>query len=240
MTVEPLPDAFEKFKRDQRAALARIARATRGTHDVGDMESEAWLIAIEIGKRRTQRVDLSNPAEQDQVLAWLYKRFVDFVAGKLKESIDQTSDTESTWHDRLVASEDSDPLEQLIRIDDQQPPITSISKGFSQYSAYIVLLQRCGTSVLVLAEYLCVSLQTLKKRIEDAKEHADRQPSLFDHVAEIDAAFVPRVVWIQNLRAKWCARAARFQNKLSPDTYHAPATHEYKMSHAALEQIQLM
>lgn len=240
MNVEPLPDAFEKFKRDQKAAFTRIARATRGTHDVGDLESEAWLIAIEIGKRRGCRVDLSNQAEQDQVLAWLYKRFVDFVAGKFKQSIDQESDAESTWHERLAASEDSDPLEQLIRIDDQQVPIASAKKSFSQYSAYVVLLERFGTNVLRLTEYLSVSLGTLKKRIEGAREHAGRQPSLFDGVCAIDTSFMPRVVWIRNLREDWCAKVARFSSRLSLGRDREMSRQERTMGHAAVVRIQLV
>lgn len=202
MRIEHSPLAFEQFTRDQAAAFERIARRTRGTHDADDLISEAWFIAVEIGKRRCAPVDLLNRAEQDQVLAWLYKRFVDYVGGKLKESIDADCDESRSWHDRLAAPDESDPLSQLLRTDDESG--TSLpAKGFSQYSAYMLLLKRCEMNVVKLAEYLAVSFVTLRRRINDASDHADVQPSIFDTSESIDPDFVTRRSWMHTVWKGW-------------------------------------
>jgi len=99
--------AFEQFIRNHASAFKTIARKSRGTHDADDVKSEAWVIAVEIGKGRGCRLDLSNHAEQKQVLAWLYNRCVVFIRGKHKESLDQESENAPAWHDRLAAPEDS-------------------------------------------------------------------------------------------------------------------------------------
>lgn len=106
-------------------------------------------------------------------------------------------------------------------IDDQQVPIASARKSFSQYSAYVVLLERFGTNVLRLTEYLSVSLGTLRKRIEDAREQAGRQPSMFDGVCAIDTS---------------PGSAAR----LSLGIDREMSRQEQTMGHAVVVQIQLV
>ncbi len=176
MELQPL--SFEKFRRDQSSAFERIARRTRGTHDAQDLISEAWLIAIEIGNRRGAHVDLSNRAEQDQVLAWLYKRFVDYVRGKRTESLEHDQDADSLpWQDRLATPPESDPLAQLISSDSER---SLDAQGYSEYCAYVTLLKRFELNLLKLADYLAITFVTLRKRIENARDLADRQPTLFD------------------------------------------------------------
>lgn len=213
-TAELWPLYFERFKRDRASAFARIANRTRGTHDTEDLKSEAWFMAIEIGKRRGCPVDLSSPAEQDTVLAWLYKRFVDFVAGKRKESIDQDLDNSHSWHERFAAPEEADPLRQLIRLDDEGTANLPM-KGFSQFSAYMILLKRCELNLLKLAAYLAISFVALRKRIEDASDHADRQPSIFDGTEVVDPTFLPRAGRIRRLWDAWRTRANHFTCWLS-------------------------
>lgn len=201
MGIEPLPLAFEQFKRDRMADFERISRKTRGTHDAEDLKSEAWLIAREIGERRGCRVDLFSPAEQDTVLAWIYKRFVEFVRGKQKESLDQEVDEESSpWHERLAAPEETNPLNQILQLDEQA---TLPMKGFSQFSAYMILLKRCEMKPLQLATYLAISFVTLRKRIWASRDEAERQPSLFDRTDTVDPEFIPKACWLMRLASKW-------------------------------------
>ncbi len=208
MGVEPDPVAFEEFKKKQTAAFSRIAYRTRGTHGADDLMSEAWLIALEIGKRRGCQMDVSNYVEQNLILAWLYKRFVDFVDGKNRESIDDdVSDGFTPLRDRLAAPEESNPLHALLLVDEER--LTSPArKGFSQYSAYMILLERCELSLLTLAEYLAISFSTLRTRIQSSNEHADCQPSLFDEVERIDSNFLPRSQWLRTLWQRWQAKSA--------------------------------
>lgn len=141
------------------------------------MKSEAWLIAIEIGARRGASIDLASPAEHDTVLAWLYKRYVDYVNGKLKESIDQKLDGAGPWHERLAAPQELDPLAQLLRYAEETADLPM--KGFSQFSAYMILLKRCEMNFTKVAAYLDISFFTLRKRIEIASDHANIQPSIW-------------------------------------------------------------
>jgi DNA-directed RNA polymerase specialized sigma24 family protein len=221
MGIESAPLAFEKFKRDQASAFERIARRTRGTHDAQDLVSEAWLIAIDIGKRRGAPVDLSNRAEQDQVLAWLYKRFVDYVRGKRKESIDCEQDDHSRpWHERLATPADSDPLAQLIRNDEE---LSLTAHGYSQYSAYITLLRRFEFSLLKLADYLAITFATLSKRIEDARDLVNRQPTLFDRTEQIDPDFDSRPGWMRKLWERCQSRTGRLSAWLSKPNRDLPS-----------------
>ena len=197
MVIESAPLAFEEFKRDQILALGRIARRTRCTHDAQDLISEAWLLAVEIGKRRGTPVDLSTHAEQDQLLAWLYKRFVDYVGGKCKESLDGKQDDESSpWHERLATPPDSDPLAQLIRSDEE---LSLAAHGYSEYCAYLTLLKRFELNLLRLADHLAITFVTLRRRMETARELADRQPTLFDQTEQIDPDFCSRPGWMRKV-----------------------------------------
>lgn len=204
-TFEPL--FFDQFTRDKASAFRRIASRTRGSHQADELKSEAWLIAIALGKRAGQSINLGDEAEQEKVLARLYKRFVEFVGGKLKESIDQETNEERSWHERLAAPQEVEPLTQLLRHAEESA--AAPRKGFSQYSAYVILLERCEGSFTAVASYLGVSFATLKKRIELLSEHADIQPSLFDGIEEVDPYFEPRAAWLKRLWDDWAQRSRR-------------------------------
>lgn len=163
---------------------------------------------MEIGKKQERRLDLLAPTDQRTVLAWLYKRSVDYVNGKRNESIDQPTDDESrSWCDLLPASSESDPLVQLERLDEQERSVSIAHKGFSQYSAYMILLSRCEMSLLKLADYLSISFPALRQRIERAGEHANRQLSLFEF-SDLDSRFIPRTVAIRQARSTWKSKLA--------------------------------
>lgn len=215
MTDELRPLRFEQFIADRRADFKRIARRTRGDHDTDDLISEAWCLALDIGKRRGYPVDFGHPAECDQVLAWLYKRTVDFVRGKLKQSLDDDGDDAlPSWHERLAAPSQFDPLQHLLRAAEEHSEGLP-TKGFSQYSAYMILLKRCEMNVHQLADYLAVTFQTLRNRIEGASGHADRQPSLFDFTESIDPTFVTRLSWMRRLWECWQGTTSGFDRWLS-------------------------
>lgn len=223
MTIDPLLLAFEQFKRQRAAALGRIAKATRGTHDAQDMESEAWFTARKIGEKRGYRVDLFDPIEQEIVLGWLYKRFVTFVNGKRKESIDQepTGDESGTWRECLAAPEETNPLTQLLQLDEDAAQALPM-KGFSEFSAYMILLKRCEMRPAKLADYLAVSFQTLCAKIQRAQDWAAHQPSLFDGLENVDRAFVSRADWIKRLWMGWQERKTKGSTPVG--THHAAAS----------------
>lgn len=211
MTVEP--QAFEQFEIDQRAAISRIARATRGTHNADEVTSEAWILAQEIGAKRDRRMDLSDPSEQDTLLGWLYTRFVKFVKGKFtKTSLDQEpGENTPSWHELLAAPEESEPLNQLIHWDELSESQAIPVQGYTEFSAYIILLKRCDLDLTKLASYLAISFDTLKRRIDRAQDRANHQPSLFDGVERIDPGFLPRQPWINKLLSQWRARKRKWQ-----------------------------
>lgn len=200
MTAEFRPLSFEHFLESQAASLKRIANKTRGSHDADDLRAEAWLVAIEIGKRAGAAIDLGHPANQDTVLAWLYKRFVAYVDGKLKQSIDQIDGDSMPWHERLAAPREVEPLAQLIRADEEATELPA--KGFSQFTAYMVLLKRCELSLAKLATYLDITFPTLQRRVETVSAHADVQPSMFDGVETVPKEFEPRSQIVRRLVAE--------------------------------------
>jgi len=104
-------------------------------------------------------------------------------------------------------------------------------KGFSEYSAYIVLLERCEMSVHKLADYLSISFSTLRRRIHGALEFADRQPSLFDEIEGVDIQFVPKAAWIRHLSAGWRAGASWLKSwfTVRKDLREAPSTSNVQM-----------
>ena len=201
MTGEFWPLSFERFLDAQTGALRKIASKTRGSHSLDDLQSEAWLISIQIGKRWGASIDLASPATQTTVLAWLYKRFVDYVDGKLKHSLDHVDDDAIPWHERLAAPQELEPLAQLERTVDEA--IELPTKGFSQFTAYMILLKRCELNLTKLAAYLDVSFKTLQRRVEAASEHANLQPSMFDSIEAIPAMFEPRAQIIRERTKKY-------------------------------------
>ena len=51
------------FFDDRAADLRRIVRRTKGDIELGDVESEAWLAAADIARKRGYPFDFADPAD---------------------------------------------------------------------------------------------------------------------------------------------------------------------------------
>jgi hypothetical protein len=78
-----------QFFKDRAADLKRIASGARGKAELGDVESEAWLAAVDAGKKRGYPIDFADPADQQMLLGRLYNRFVKYAEKHLRcDSVD--------------------------------------------------------------------------------------------------------------------------------------------------------
>lgn len=164
-----------------------------------DVSNEAWLIAHDVGKRRGFAIDFLSHEDQELVLAWLYRRLVDFsektvkYAARLDRDWDsEDSDSSITSLARLLtAPSHFDPFQQLLAKEKRAELPEVIKISYSQAAAYTILLYRFDWDLESLAEYLRLMLSILRKRMVASGILMKRQPSLFDRIESIDADFQP-------------------------------------------------
>lgn len=212
------PSHIEVFLKDRIRDLKRIAARTKGEFTFEDLGSEAWLIAGKLADRRGYAVDFRDVDDQEQVLAWLYKRFVAYADKTLRKA--QRLDLETENEDGrkvlnalanlLSAPETTDPLVFLQTQEDEIDYADLVRVSYSQASAYVVLLVRFGRNEL--ATYLSITHSTLVRRIHRAVAWRRTQPSIFDGIATIDNSFMPArgrektpltTRWVRILRSSW-------------------------------------
>ena len=195
--VDYEPAHIEIFLEDRSADLKRIARSTKGDASFEELGSEAWLIALKIGERRGFATDFADLDDQEQVLAWLYKRFVDYADKRMHYAarLDDDSEDEegssvgSVLARLLAAPEASDPLILLQTTEEQKDYLAMVRSRYSQATAYVLLLLRLGRDEL--AAYLLIGRATLANRIRRAADWFGVQPSMFDGIEVIDEDFMP-------------------------------------------------
>jgi hypothetical protein len=210
---EIAPVGFDLLTREHMGALQRIARGTPHRLRPDELLSEAWILACEQGKKRGMRLDLRDPSERDVLMGCLYNRHVKFVRGKHREeSLDcylsetHGRDAPGPWYQRLSAPDATEPLAQLLRLDEQQLDEPAAA-DFSEFSAYRALLLRFDSSCQQLAAHLDISLAALRRRIERARDRARVQTTLVGF-RSLDGNFVTKFAWFQRLRLAWHARRA--------------------------------
>lgn len=78
--------------------------------------------------------------------------------------------------------------------EEQQTALLEVVKySYSQYSAYMILLNRFEWDVIALAEHLRLLANTVSQRVIASEGHMNRQPSIFDRTQTINRDFVPTV-----------------------------------------------
>jgi len=189
---------FERFVAASAGDLRRIAHRTRGEYSEGDLQSEGWLIGIEIGNRRGWPVDFDDSDDRDEVLAWLFTRFVKHAprtlrfATRLDASNDDDAEaTGSALARLLTAPVESDPQFRQQIQDESKEILEAARRSYSQAAAYVVLLIRVDWHLSDLADLLRVGVSALRARMKACGLLARVQPTLFDGVELIDEAFEP-------------------------------------------------
>ncbi|HET7371498.1 MAG TPA: hypothetical protein VFK45_11735 [Gammaproteobacteria bacterium] len=191
-------DAFTEFLCRRARDLRRIANSTRHELALEDVQQSAWVIAVEIERRRGAPVDFMDDDDQEVVLGWLYNEFVKYADKSIRYSVrmdEESKDDYTPSHGSLVgrlaaASLTYDPL---ISLTEEEPGpenyLASIGESYSEAMAYILLLIRHKGSAVALADHLQIVLRTLLARIDRAAGCARVQPTLFDGVDVIDPGF---------------------------------------------------
>ncbi len=177
--------------------LRRIVWATRGEVQAGDVESEAWLIATDIGAKRGRPMDLQAPEDQETLLGALYNRLVKFTERHLRYAVKLDTDwdkEDSTSHgavlsELLAAPAMSDPAIRALQEEQGHALVDAVRHSYSEASAYVLLLIRFEWDAPELAVHLHVGLATFRHRLKRSGAKAKEEPSLFDGVESVDRDF---------------------------------------------------
>lgn len=194
------PAGYLAFLASRKADLQRIARCTRGEANAEDVGQSAWLIACDVAGARGTAIDFLNRDDQELILARLYNQFVAYASKMVRYAvrIDEDPDAEDRPSTavaiarRLTGPAEADPLVQLEREQDEVDDLDIIGRSYSQASAYLLLLLRFRWDKGSLAEALCITLDTLRRRLSRCAALVQVQPSLFDGIERIDASIIGR------------------------------------------------
>lgn len=185
--------------------LQRIVRATNDEVSEKDLESDAWVAAVELGTKRGRQIDFADPADQALLLGALnirnVKRQEKNVRYGVRIDAEETDDEENQnpWHNRLRAQETADPQVWLISEEERlerekrfmQAFDNLLGTSYSEHAAYVAMLYNFEADRASLCAYLVITQGTLSARMSTARQKADIQPSVFDGIERIDRAFMP-------------------------------------------------
>lgn len=165
--------------------------------EVGEIQSEAWLVAQEQERKRGYPIDFANPGDQETLIGILYNRFVNFAEKHFRYAVklDQGSDDDESQSigevlaNILQAPAAFSPEARLEVLQDVDEIAQAMRRSYSEATAYAILLQRFDWKAKLLAEYLLVALATLRARLARAGRIVRHQPSLFDGVEAIPDSF---------------------------------------------------
>lgn len=192
---------FLMFLASRRTDLQRIARKTRGEYSVDDLCGVGWEAVAKISKKRNGHVDLSNPEEQDLVLGWIYNVVVRRGEKNVRYAVrldkDWDSDDAVSSETRLaILLESNGSFDQAGLMDSeerQEELLEIVGHSYSQFSAYMILLDRFKWDMLAVAEHLKLLATTVARRMQAYREHTRYQPSLFDRIQTIERDFIATV-----------------------------------------------
>jgi len=189
-----MPTPFETFLHIRDAELRRISRHSR-EHAFEEAQSEAWLVAIEIGHQRGWPLDFTDQDDQDMLLARLYNRLVKFAektvryAARLDHGKDDDAErTGNTLARLLTAPLDSDPQVRRQLLEERHVLIEHVQQSYSQAAAYMLLLIRAEGDLKDLAVLLWIGVGTLRERMKRVALLARVQSTLFDGIERLDPA----------------------------------------------------
>lgn len=195
------PDRAQQFFRDRADDLKRIARATRGDTELGDVQNEAWLVTVDIERKRGYPVDFAVRADQETVIGTLYNRLVKFAEKHLRHAVrldtdwdkDESTSFGAVLARLLTAPFSSRPDARLRQSQDAAEAPDTVQRSYSEASAYVLLLMRFDWDRPELADHLRIALGTLNSRLRFAGAKAAMQRSVFDGVEKIPVDFAPTI-----------------------------------------------
>ncbi|TFW05451.1 hypothetical protein E4K72_11270 [Oxalobacteraceae bacterium OM1] len=188
---------FETFLHAMRAGFQRIVRATKHEITLGDLHSDAWVIAFDIGARRGKPIDFADPADRDAVMAALYVHNVKRADRRLRYAarLDQELRSEDgqgrTLADVIPERVSSDPLVALLAHENARDRESMLAASYSEATAYVLTFDRFDACRQAICTHLAIAKGTLRRRIDDAVRHFKVQASMFDRIERIPGDFMP-------------------------------------------------
>jgi hypothetical protein len=195
-------EALQRFLEARAADLKRIVNGARGELELGELGSEALLMATDIQADRVQAFNFDDPQDQETLLGRLWNRLVKYTPGRFMRNavrIDDEQDAEDSRSQAaavarsLSAVETSDPALLLEREEEAVELAARLRDSYSEATAYIHLLRRFDEDRQRLAAFLCVALYTLGFRLRRAAAIVRVQPSVFDGFERVPADFQPTI-----------------------------------------------
>jgi hypothetical protein len=191
-----MPLLFKAFTTKLASSFRRIAYGT-GVETVGDLHGEAWIIANEISEKRGWAINFADEVDQQLIMARLYVLKVIRRDRNLLNAVQVDQEYEFEHGplrliDRLAAPPSTDPLAQLLDREENRARQKALAESYSEASAYLRTFTRFQQDRKRICAHLCITDQTLSKRIERATETYHIQKSLFDRKEKIGGRFMPQ------------------------------------------------
>lgn len=190
-------EAVTQFFSSRARELKRIVNGAKADIELGDVQSEAWIEAKKLEKKRGFPFNFLDLGDQDHLLARLYLRLVKYADKTLRFAVrldtdwDQEESTSfgATLSRLLAAPLASDPQAMVPEPAQERLMADAVQHSYSQAAAYVLLLIRFEWDARELAVDLRIARDTLRCRLRRAGHAVSVQASLFDKVEKINQDF---------------------------------------------------
>jgi hypothetical protein len=191
--------AFQRFAHKNRSKFKQISSASGREHSVGDVENDSFVIAFEVAARDGREIDFDDPDFQERVITFLYQRLVKYTDKKVRKAVrldkpidgeDISADDHPALREWVITSGSTDPLQELILLEESASTARQPNPHASRASAYVHLLQQFNNSMREVAQHLLISLSYCYLRVNEAKRLVELQAELPQTVE--DASFKAR------------------------------------------------
>lgn len=162
-----VPDdvAFRLFTEQCRTDLQRIARHTRGEYQLGDVVSEAWLLASNLRTNDGASLDLSDEICQARLLSHLYQHLVRYAEKNVRYAIRLDHSPIAGGHEggshpvarSLVSNDGRDPLREFLELETRTEMEARLAMHGSLAAAYVYLLRDFDNQMSRVADHLRIS-----------------------------------------------------------------------------------
>lgn len=190
---------FSKLLPSILSDLRRIAGRSNGEVTVEDLQSEAWIVAHELGETGAAPTDPTDKGLHHQILARLYNRFVKFADKHLRFAVrldEQREDEDGDRREnpvaaRLAGPESDEPSQAIETRQSERNEEQLLRASFSEAVAYVRMFSNMRNERAAVCEHLAIAACTLRRRVRRAERVVTHQSSLFDGITAIAEDFIP-------------------------------------------------
>lgn len=197
--TDSTPNGFASFLEQHASDFARIAGASRREWTKGDVSSQAWLLAYDIGQKLGRPLDLANGDDASLLIRHLHNHCVKYTetvvrhAQRLDHAVGGDDERSHHWlMDQLVADNGAHALSLLeaaespAQEDEDPDPYHSPAAGFAW------LLRRFDQRMADVATFLLISLSWCHRCYREARCAANNQWPLPDLAVGVGEAHAIR------------------------------------------------